>query len=250
MAEKTGLLYKLNFWASRVSRMGYFNLRYRLHKWKLIHGIYFPVDLHFGYSVLRFIDNGEYETGEIEIIKATLEEGDTVLELGTGLGFISAYCAKKIGSSNVHTFEANPFLEKNISALHNKNKVSPSVHFAILGESDGEVPFYVDKKSFLRSSLFNPGNDPDKVAVTIVRSSLNKVISEIKPTYLIMDIEGGEAEIMRIIDFQTIRKIQFELHPDVIGSENVNTIFSRLAESGFKPDPSLNTHANNFFFSK
>ena len=78
---------------------------------------------------------------------------------------------------------------------------------------------------------------------------LNDVIQKIKPTYFIMDIEGGEYDVFSMIDFQTIKKIQFELHPEILGIEKVNQIFLVLAKHGFKEDKNI-ASVNNFYFSR
>lgn len=238
----------LNFWTLKLSRTVWYNIRYRLNKWIEIKGVQFPVYPEYGYGVLRFIDSGQYESGEIEIISKTLEPGDRALELGTGLGFISTYCSKKIGSENVHTFEANVLLEKRIRELYERNGVDPHLNFAILGKENGKTTFYRDTQSLLASSLkSNPGADLQPVEVAVKK--LNEVIAEIRPTYLIMDIEGGEQGIFEEIDFQTIRKIQFELHPGVLGPGNVAAIFRKLEANHFRQDESFQT-PNNYYFYK
>jgi len=240
---------KINFWLLRIFRSFYYNIRYRLNKWKTIHGVLFPVRLRYGYSVLRFIDNGQYESGEIDIISNTLASGDKVLEMGTGLGFISAYCAKKVGPQNVYTFEANPLLERNIKELYAKNGVDPHLEFAILGKEEGTAVFYTNQNSLLASSLTNtPGVDMRPIEIPVKR--LNEVIKTIKPTYLVMDIEGGEYEIFETIEFQTITKIQFELHPDVLGPDKVSRIFKKLGECNFVRDESFTSRDNYYFYKE
>jgi FkbM family methyltransferase len=239
---------KLSFWISKLSHSVLFNVKYRLNKWANIEGILFPVYPEYGYDVLRFIDNGKYESGEIEIIKETLKGNDRVLELGTGLGFISAYCSKKIGSESVFTFEANPYLEKKIRELYSKNNVNPHLVFAILGKEEGKSFFYRNQKSLLASDLHGASSRNNQ-QIEVVQLKLNDKINEIKATYLIMDIEGGEYEIFKQIDFQTIKKVQFELHPDILDETQITTIFKRLEESGFTRDHAFKG-LNNYYFSR
>ena len=103
--------YKIKFHFLKTIRMLWYSIRYRAYKWKNIEGIAIPVYLNYGYSVLRFIDNGKYENSEISIIKNTLDKEDVVLELGTGIGFISAFCAKQVGGDQIFTFEGSPSLK-------------------------------------------------------------------------------------------------------------------------------------------
>lgn len=243
-----GLAYKIKYQALKASRMVWFNLRYAVNKWKTIQGIAIPVYLRYGYSVLRFIDNGQYEHCEIGIIKDTLEGTDTVLELGTGIGFVSAFCAKQIGGEKVVTYEGNPAMVPLINELYQRNGVKPKSVIALLGERNGKQVFYQDKKSFLASSA-SVQNGSAPVAVEVPVLSLNEVISQLKPTYLIMDIEGGEYDIFKGIDFQSIRKVQFELHPRVLRPEQVELIFSKLAAAGFAKSSRFN-YPDNFYFTR
>ena len=242
------LIGKMKFHILRYLRILWFTIRYSVYKWKLLDGIEIPVYLNYGYSVLRFIDNNKYERSEISIIKNTLENNDIVLELGTGIGFVSAFCAKKIGDKNVFTFEANIYLKPIINELYKRNKVSPTLTFAMLGEVDTYEKFHRNKNSFLASSSQKNRNE-EYEAVTVLRKDINKVIKEICPTYLIMDIEGGEYDIFKLINFYTIKKIQFELHPLILDRDKINSIFNRLRESNFIQDTS-HSYPDNFYFKK
>ena len=228
--------------------MLWYSIRYRVYKWKNIEGIVIPVYLNYGYSVLRFIDNGEYERSEISIVKNNLGKEDRVLELGTGIGFVSAFCAKKIGSDQIFTFEGNPSLKPLIQKLYTKNKVTPHAAIALLGTENGTKRFYKNEKSFLASSSVVTSNE-NHIAFQVEEKSLNEIIALLQPSYLIMDIEGGEYDIFKIVDFQSIRKIQFELHPSVLGTDQISFIFEKLKSAGFVKSDHFN-FANNFYFTR
>ena len=51
-----------------------------------------------------------------------------------------------------------------------------------------------------------------------------------------MDIEGGEYDLIRIIDFHTIRKISVELHTDVLGQTKIDEIKNIMRTAGFVID--------------
>lgn len=240
------MIEKIKFHLLKWLRLIWYGVRYRLYKWKKIQGIYIPVYMYYGYSVLRFIDNGEYENSEISIIKKTVSKEDRVLELGTGIGFVSAYCAKQIGSDKVFTYEGNPSLEPLIKQLYQKNGVNPNSVIALLGSDNGTKTFYKNNNSFLASSSDQPPAS-NHFAFEVDEKKLNEVINDVKPTYLIMDIEGGEYDIFKIIDFQSINKIQFELHPSVLEAGRIDFIFNKLKSENFiKSD--LFDFADNFYF--
>src|SRR5690606_23487373 len=93
-----------------------------------------------------------------------LQAGDIVLELGTGLGFISSLCAKRIGGDNVHSFEANPALRRAILKNYRLNALSPRLEIALLGEKSGAITFYVMKNFWSSSAIRrHPGARPIQV---------------------------------------------------------------------------------------
>jgi len=86
---------------------------------------FLPFRFKTGFNTNRWILNGEYECGEIDIIKQTLQPNDVVFEISTGLSFISSYCAKVTGNEYVFTYEANTNNMAVIKSVFNKNKVTP-----------------------------------------------------------------------------------------------------------------------------
>lgn len=213
-------------------------------KWKAVEGVNLPFKKELGFNTLRWIANGQYEQDEIRIIKSKLVKGDRVMEIGTGLGFVATYCSKITGSENVFTFEANPINYETAKIVFNKNAVSPTLCNALLSDTDGVVQFPVDIKSRLASSLLNESGK----LVTVKKLILNDEIQKIDPHFLLMDIEGGEYDIFKQIQFQNIMKIQFELHPKILGKEKCDEIFSILSKNGFQKNDSVSANDNFFYF--
>lgn len=59
--------------------------------------------------------------------------------------------------------------------------------------------------------------------------------------FLLMDIEGGEYDLIKTIDFHTIRKISTELHTYVLGQDRIDEIKAVMSGAGFVVDPSLSS---------
>jgi FkbM family methyltransferase len=213
-------------------------------KWEKVNEIYLPLEFSFGFNTLRWIVNHKYEINEISIIENTLQPEDIVIEIGTGLGFVSTFCSKKNGN-NVFTYEANTNNYNICKKVFEKNNVSPQHENAILGEHDGFINFSINNKSILASSLINKCDTITKIKT----KNLNDTISEIQPNYLIMDIEGGEYDIFKIINFQSIDKIQFELHPLLLREEKCNEIFQLLKTNHFTKNDFLSKN-NNYYYTK
>lgn len=173
---------------------------------------------------------GRYEAAEMQTIGTHLQPDDVVMELGGGIGFISSFCAGRIGSERVFCYEANPALETHIRETYRLNGVSPRLSMCLLADAPGEVRFYLDE-SFTSSSTIP--SRPGAPSVLVPVKPINAEIRRVRPTFLILDIEGGEYDLCRIIDFATIRKIAIELHPAVLGAAKTQAVQDRLAEAGF-----------------
>jgi hypothetical protein len=50
-----------------------------------------------------------------------------------------------------------------------------------------------------------------------------------------------------LLESLTIKKIQFELHPDLLGDNKCNELFMILGKHGFERDEHLSRHPNYFY---
>lgn len=178
--------------------------------------------------VARGMYIGPYERFETRIVESVLRDDDRVLELGTGIGYLSALCAKRIGSDKVWTVEANPELEEPIRETYKLNGVSPSLQMCVLGEADGEVTFHISE-NYTGSSLQKSEGRP----VTIRQRSFQDLLSEARPTFLICDIEGGEVPLLLNTTLEDITKICIEMHPQVIGDKACSSLIHKFLSDGF-----------------
>ncbi len=71
-------------------------------------------------------------------------------------------------------------------------------------------------------------------AIQIPVKSFNQEIAKINPSFLIIDIEGGEFDLIQNANFGNVKKLVIELHSRIIGQEKVEFVQSKLAEAGFK----------------
>ena len=211
--------------------------------WHVVQGVYLPLTSDIGFNTLRWIVNGQYEQGEIELIRQRIEPSDRIMEIGTGLGFVSAYCSRIVGSDQVYSFEANPLNVEMALRVYEKNNVRPHLQNALLADCKGMIDFPVNRKSRLASSLLKTSGE----IVQVPQLNLNETIEALRPDFLIMNIEGAEYDVFRMIRFQTIEKIQVELHPSILGEAKMNEIFDLLRANGFVADISMPDGRNYFF---
>lgn len=203
--------------------------------WADNHGVMLPVK-HALVSpgIAREIYLGDYEAKEIEIISKRLTIDDVVFEVGAGLGYLSAYCAKRTGGDRVFTYEANPELIPLIRETHARNGVTPTVTNALLAKGDGEREFHLED-DFWASSAHRAGGR----SITVRQIDLNAELARVKPSFLIVDIEGGEAEFFADAELSGVQKICVETHPGTLTDAQISEMLARLFAQGFALDFSL-----------
>ena len=199
-------------------------------------GIKIPVMSDLTDNICVAIYDGHYESAELHTFQSMLDEDDVVLEVGAGIGFLSSYCARAIGSEKVHTYEANPKLEVLIRKVYAANQVGPTLKIGVLGQETGTAQFFITH-DFWASSLLPPAEPSEQVTVPVY--DVNEEIRRITPTFLLMDIEGGEYELIKALDFHTIRKISVEMHTDVLGQARVDESKAIMRNAGFEVNSQL-----------
>jgi FkbM family methyltransferase len=169
-----------------------------------------------------------------------IEDGERVLELGAGLGFISSLIALNKNIAAYHMIEADSRLADLIRRTHALNGVqfpftleSCMVH----ADSNGFGTFYVCSK-FSASSARGPDHRGRTIEkVTVPARTLNSLIEEFQPTCVIADVEGSEEAIFANSALQGVQKVMIELHPEHIGQAGVRTIFQAMDRLGFIYEP-------------
>jgi FkbM family methyltransferase len=134
---------------------------------------------------------GWYESEELDQIAEVLRPDDVVLELGTGLGFVSTYAARQPGVRRVVTVEANTRLVEIARYNHCLNGARVEAINAVVAAEDGTTTFYLHEDFWISSMAPQPGTAP----VRLPARSISGLLAEVRPTVLVVDIEGGEASI-------------------------------------------------------
>lgn len=228
-----------------IRKIKRFTWRFRQPAWADNHGVLLPVKhALISPGIAREIYLGDYEAKEIEIISKRLATDDVVFEVGAGIGFLSAYCARRTGAEKVFAYEANPELIPLIRETHTRNQVAPTLINALLAKGEGEHEFHLED-DFWASSAHRKGGR----STTVRQLDLNAELARVQPSFLIVDIEGGEAEFFATAELSTVRKICVETHSDVLGDRVLSEMFAGLVAKGFALDFSL-IRKNVFFFHR
>lgn len=173
-----------------------------------------------------------YERTEAALALSALKPGDSVLELGTGIGFISAILCLH-GARVVHTFDPSPAVERRAAETFRSNGVTPEHYRCVLGAGNGTTKFHLSDE-FWASSTLRPEQHADTIEVEV--RSFNEFVNKHTPNFLVCDIEGGERELLEYADLSSFDRIIMEVHPEVTGDDGALWVIDRLRSSGFVPD--------------
>lgn len=204
-------------------------------------GIDIPIDPEVMSWLIRFeLWRGNYEAKEARMLDRLITEGERVLELGTGIGFVSTVIARNPKVARLVTYEANPRLAPFIRRLAGGNlgAAMAKVEFrnAVLfnNPASSHTDFYVSRH-FWSSSLL-PVSNP--VSVERVRvDDFAKVAAEFRPSLVVCDIEGGELDLFRDANLEGVDKVYLELHPFKLGLRGIREVYENFARHGFAKDP-------------
>ncbi len=192
-------------------------------------GVLLRMDRGLSNKMVSLLRKGRHAWAERKLVIPALEENDVVMELGAGIGHLAIRCAKKIGSDRVSTFEANPHLRQLVYENFRLNSVSPRAEFCLLGKAEGTAEFHVGKHFWSSSTMRAPYHDR---TIRVPVKPFNKMIKELNPTFVIIDIEGGEYELFQYADLRTVTKLMVEAHPKILGAEKVERMLRRINDLG------------------
>jgi FkbM family methyltransferase len=201
----------------------------------ILSGVRVPVDKSImSDETINKIARGKYEKKEADLVKQIIREDDIVLEIGGGIGFISTVAARLATKGKITSVEANPRLIPYISNVHAINSVRVEVLNAIVtGQKTGDdLPFYL-RKNFWSSSMLSEPADWTEI-VTVKCLFIADLVARVKPTVLIVDIEGAEIELIESNWTSGIRAAIVEVHPRVIGTMGVKKIVDFFKGSGYQ----------------
>ena len=196
------------------------------------HGVSVRIGEHLPSSAVRDLYNGTYEGGELKPLRMFLRPSDVVMEVGTGMGFVTCFAARIVGDQQVFTYEANPANEPHIRENFRLNGLEPRLTIGMLTSSDEpESSFFVEDQFWNSSALRRSG---DAVEVRTPNIPLHDEVRRVSPTCLVCDIEGGEHAFFEDCPLDgSLRMILVELHPYLIGEDPVGEVRSRIEAAGF-----------------
>jgi FkbM family methyltransferase len=202
-----------------------------------IHGIEVPLASDEVSAVIwQALTSGSYEAKEARLVSKAIKPGDRVLELGAGIGIITAIIANIQGVS-VWAFEANPstaVLAKRVIDANCLNNVNFSQGLLKAGEPH-TTQFYVRRDLWMSSMDENQG--PYEKVIELTSVNIDSFIFRHNINTLVMDIEGAERDLLENAKLPGVERIFLELHDHLYGLSGIRDITHALAVRGYAYDP-------------
>ncbi len=183
------------------------------------------------------LEEGRYEGGESAALLRHLAPGDRVLDLGAGAGYVASLAARVVGGENVTALEASPEMLPVLRRNLNLNEAGDAqvLHGAVVADDfpDEVVRFEVARAFW--ASRIGGGEGGGKGARTVEVPALRfgPLVRELRPSVLVMDIEGAERDICRQQWPDCLRLVVMEIHPGIYGGEGIRAIFDAMSRNGF-----------------
>lgn len=165
------------------------------------------VNTRFGFKILlhpNFDKNiehviyqrGVYEQGTISTIQKLIDKGDSFIDVGANIGFLSLFAANIVGlSGHVYSFEPFPKTHKILSEnkkINNFNQIE--IHEIGLGNIKEKVKIYPETENRGGSSILNHQSN-DGIEIQI--DTLDNIYFPNKIKAIKIDVEGYEMAVLR-----------------------------------------------------
>lgn len=185
-------------------------------------------------AVVRAILSNFHGDPEIRGLRSVIRAGDRVLELGSGLGVVTALAVRAASPrGKVLSCEANPGMIADTLAFlaaHDITNVELRNAVLVSDVAEGEIREIHLASSFSVSSLLGGEGRRSREGIAVRAENLNKTVAEFAPDVLLCDIEGGELELIPALNATKLRAVVIELHPDRLSTEQLNRIRAALSD--------------------
>jgi FkbM family methyltransferase len=176
--------------------------------------------------------DGYYEVEEATVLLGTISADDRILEIGCGAGFITTLASR--AAAAVQSYDANPAMAAAAKRTLDINGAEAAIVNGVLQVGPGatDIDFFV-REDFPRSSLTN---SPGATRVRVPALDFAAEVTAHRASYLMIDIEGGETDLLQAPVPACVKKLTVECHPTVTGHAAVSAMLASLLAQGFVAD--------------
>lgn len=179
---------------------------------------------------LARIAAGRYRQQKIVGALRVARAGDTILEIGVGLGIVGAVIMRNMRPDRIVSFEVNPALIRYARSLHAMNGIEEriSIHNAAVMAGPGIPP---EVTLHLRSG--GNGEVGHLRPVRVPVADFSEVVGVVRPDILVLDVREHEIEILRHADLSDLRGLVIDFRRDAFSPETLRELRRRLRGAGF-----------------
>jgi FkbM family methyltransferase len=209
LANNPGLFFKMAFAKARTRRQ-----LPALPVTKQINGIWFELDMqdYWGTAAMYF---GSYSLVLVDNMKRYLRPGDTFIDVGANIGYMSVIGASLVGQSGqVHSFEPIPKYFSRLSRLPKLNpQYSITVNPCAAGAQESIAEAYVTAEAgqnTLVAQYARNDSIKERVSVSVIRLDDYLEEKSVKSVKLVkIDTEGYEFPVLLGMQhfFETVEKL-------------------------------------------
>ena len=179
---------------------------------------------------------GEFDRSTFEVLHRHARPGDTLLDIGANIGYMSACFLNKVPDSRVIAVEPQPgvvdLLRTNLEESGERAQVAP----VALSDSDGEGFLLIDRVNRGASKLVDDNEGGAAKVATWSPEHLIETFAPEKIDIIKMDVEGHEETVFRALDTSIARfrprLIMFEDYADKAAP--TSSIGSQLRALGYR----------------
>jgi FkbM family methyltransferase len=177
---------------------------------------------------------GEYESNEINLCKKYISENDRVLEIGSAIGFVSLFCLKQIGVTQICCVEPNPLTSAILKENYLLNGFQPTLIEGCFSGNDGKV-FLSISEYFWVDRIQKDEDQTDGVKIEVSAYSLETILSKVpfQPNVIVMDVEGAELNLRPTDIPEYIDYLIVETHPKRCGWNETYKHVAEFLSNGF-----------------
>lgn len=210
-----------------------------------VQGITLHVPAHLLTPAIKASLNSEkIEPRESRQLAGVAEDGDRLLELGGGLGYVSTFVSKCVRLEQAVVVEANPMIVPVIQQTHRLNGVRATVLNGVAlsprsvlwrkRDQDGALPFYIRRGIWGSSLRREPGT---RAIERVAAIDVVDLVAKHRPTLLVCGIDAGEADILDGIDLTSVRVARLQVHKRKTGLHAIRQLFRTMDGHGLCYDP-------------
>jgi len=183
-------------------------------------------------AVRRSIIKGSHEQYERQLVTRYLSPSDRVLEIGAASGLVTLVCARQCGAANVVAYEANPVMEPLIRKNFELNGWQPNLVMRAVTVDGGDVQFFASDNVY-SSSVIDRSETVAGRKITVPSDPFQHVLDKVRPTTVVMDVEGAEIALLANVQLEGVCRIIVEVHPHITGADAVQAMTDSLSRQGF-----------------